>query len=413
MDLDSFRALLTPRGQLALQAAIDFEPREVDFLAHFSALSRQFPPELARAALEIAILRKEASAKFSFASQMYFTREAMEQASAHEVSAYRSERFREFRFLADLGCSIGADSLSLASLAPVVGIDLDPLRLAMARQNLKARGLESQGTFLQANLEDSLPFKPSTGIGLFFDPARRSAGRRVYSVRDYQPPLVILKEWLKRFPALGVKISPGVNLDELVSYPAEIEFISLRGDLKEAVLWFGPLITASRRATVLPGPYTLALPVGSLQPPGTGLPSQPALPLREPGEFLYEPDASILRAGLVETLGAQLVAAQLDPDIAYLTADHLTPTPFARAWRVEDWFPFGLKRLRSVLRQREVGRVVIKKRGSPLQPEALIRDLRLKGDQERVVFLTHLRGRPIVILSTEEVEVPASANSKF
>ncbi len=229
---------------------------------------------------------------------------------------------------------------------------------------------------------------------------------------DYQPPLAILKEWLERFPALGVKISPGVNLDELASYPAEIEFISLRGDLKEAVLWFGPFVTATRRATVLPGPYTLALQADSLQNPGAGSPHQPALPIREPGEFLYEPDASILRAGLVETLGAQLGAAQLDPDIAYLTADHLAPTPFARAWRVEDWFPFGLKRLRSALRQRRVGRVIIKKRGSPLQPEALIYDLRLKGDQERVVFLTHLRGRPIVILSTEEVDFPSSANSK-
>ena len=412
MDLDSFRALLTPRGRLALQSAAAFEPREVDFLAHFTTLSRQFPADLARAALETAILQIEAAAKFPFASQMYFTREAMEQASAHEVSAYRSQRFRDFHFLADLGCSIGADCLSLASLAPVVGIDLDSLRLAMARQNLKALGLGDRGRFLHANLEAPLPLDPSSDLALFFDPARRRAGRRVHSVRDYQPSLAIIREWLQYFPALGVKISPGVRLEELASYTAEIEFISLNGDLKEAVLWFGPLASASRRATVLPGPHTLALPVTPGQQVKPGLPAQPSLPLSEPREFLYEPDASVLRAGLVEMLGAQLGATQLDPDIAYLTADHLTPTPFARAWRVEDWFPFGMKRLRSALRQRGVGQVVVKKRGSPLQPEALIRDLRLKGDQERVIFLTHLRGRPIVILSTEEVEVHASANSK-
>jgi hypothetical protein len=45
---------------------------------------------------------------------------------------------------------------------------------------------------------------------------------------------------------------------------------------------------------------------------------------------------------------------------------------------------------------------VVKKRGSPLQPEALIRDLRLKGDQERVIFLTHLNGRPIAIICLPE-----------
>jgi len=411
VDLDAFHALLTPRGQRALQAATALEPREVDFLAHFTTLSRQFPADLARAALETAILRIEAAVKFPFANQMYFTREAMEQASAYQVSVYRSDRYRDFRYLADLGCSIGADSLSLASLVPVVGIDLDPLRLAMARQNLLAVGLDTRAIFVHANLEDPLPLDPSSNLALFFDPARRRAGRRVHSVHDYLPPLAIVREWLGRYPALGVKISPGVRLEELGSYTAEIEFISLNGDLKEAVLWFGPLITASRRATVLPGPYSLALPAISIQKAGSGLPGQPSLPLSEPLEFLYEPDASVLRAGLVETLGAQLGAAQLDPDIAYLTAERLVPTPFARAWKVEAWFPFGVKRLRSALHQRGVGRVVVKKRGSPLQPEALIRELRLKGDHERTVFLTHLRGRPIVILSTAEVETSPSANS--
>jgi len=110
----------------------------------------------------------------------------------------------------------------------------------------------------------------------------------------------------------------------------------------------------------------------------------------------------VLRAGLVQHLGAQIGASQLDPDIAYLTADRAVETPFARYWPVEDWLPFSLKRLRAALRERNVGQVVVKKRGSPLQPEALIRDLRLKGDQSRVVFLTHLDGKPIVVICLPE-----------
>jgi hypothetical protein len=62
-----------------------------------------------------------------------------------------------------------------------------------------------------------------------------------------------------------------------------------------------------------------------------------------------------------------------------------------------------VKRLRLALRERNVGRVTVKKRGSPLQPEELIRLLRLKQEDdpsqaERVVFLTHLCGRPIVVI---------------
>ena len=119
----------------------------------------------------------------------------------------------------------------------------------------------------------------------------------------------------------------------------------------------------------------------------------------EPQAYLYEPDPAILRAGLVTTLGEQLGAAQLDADIAYLTAQDLQPTPFARSWAIEAWFPFQLKRLRAYLRQRQIGRVTVKKRGSPLEPEDLISDLRLSGEAERTIFLTHLRGEPIVIVA--------------
>jgi hypothetical protein len=399
MDLATFHTLLTPAGQQALQSAEALTPREVDFLANFQRLSREYPPELARAALETAILRREAAVKFPQAGRMYFTRAALEQASPYEVAAYRAGRFRPFTFLADLGCSVGGDTLPLAAVAPTLGIDLDPLRLAMAQANARALGLESRTWIVRADLTAPLPLHNSPDIALFFDPARRAGSRRIFSVREYAPPLACAPGWQARFPSIGVKISPGVKLEELRSYEAEVEFVSLRGELKEAALWFGPLKTTGRRATVLPGPHTLA--VDHRTGAAGEFPDQPKLPLASPQAYLYEPDPAVLRAGLVATLGARLEAAQLDPDIAYLTADKRTPTPFARVWAVVDWFPFGLKRLRAYLRERRVGRVVVKKRGSPLQPEALIRDLRLAGDEERVIFLTHLRGKPIVVIGLE------------
>jgi SAM-dependent methyltransferase len=399
MDCSTFQALLSPIGQSAIDEAAALQPREIDFLSHFNLLSRNLPPDLARAALEIAILRDEAAVKFPSAGRMYFTRPAFEQASSLAISTYRAERYRSFTRLADLGCSIGGDTLALAQIAPTVGVDLDALRLAMARANLHALGVDRQADFFQADLEDALPLRPDPGVGLFFDPARRSASRRAFSVQDYHPPLRIVLNWLRHFPALGVKISPGVDLDEISHYDAEIEFISLRGELKEAVLWFGPLKSARRRAALLPGPNIMESQAdyGAQTP----LPRERRLPILEPQAYLYEPDPAILRAGLVEELGLQIDAAQLDADIAYLTTEKKVETPFARAWMIEAWFPFQLKRLRQELRARHIGRVTIKKRGSPLQPEELIRQLKLSGDEARVVFLTHLRGKPIVILAVE------------
>jgi hypothetical protein len=387
MDLASFRLLLTTEGSRALEDAQALAPREEDYLRYFQRLEKKYPRQVAQAALETAILRIEGRRKFPHADLMYFTREALEQASPHQVSAYRSERFQPYKHLLDLGCSIGSDLLHMARIAPTIGIDRDPLRLAMAQANAHALLKSPRVQFLRANLTAGLPLKTSSQVGLFFDPGRRAQGVRTYSVRDYSPPLEIINTWLPKFPSLGVKISPGVDKSEIAAYDAELEFVSLKGELKEAVLWFGPLKNAERRATVLPGPHSL-----------TGDAQQASLPLGEPGKYLYEPDPSVMRAGLIAELGSQLGAWQLDPDIAYLCADRIRKTPFARTWQVEDWLPFNLKRLRGYLRARNVGKISVKKRGSPLQPEQLIQMLKLKGDEQRVVVLTHLDGSPIVVV---------------
>lgn len=404
MEHQVFRTLLTAEGQEILQSAQDLNPSEKDFLTHFSALSRRYPAELARAALEIAILRLEAREKFPQAANLYFTRQAMEQATHWEVSQYRSTRYRAFPHVFDLGCSIGADSLALAKNTRTSGVDLDPLRLAMAQANSQALGLAQQVDFIQADLQKHLPFSLSATQALFFDPARRKGGKRSFSVQDYQPPLSIIQNWLPACPNLGIKISPGVQLEEIEGYPAEVEFISLRGELKEAVLWFGNLQTTWRRATLLPGPFTFTVPAGleDTIPAAALAPQRQVLALLEPQSYLLEPDPAILRAGLVQPLGMTLGAAQLDAQIAYLTSVEPVVSPFVRTWKIEAWLPFSLKRLKAFLRERKVGQVTVKKRGSPLQPEELMRLLHLKETKEnraeRVLVLTHLRGDPIVII---------------
>ncbi len=393
MDLINFRELLDPIGQDALRSAMEMQPQEKDFLSLFQNLSKAFPRELARTALKTAILRGEATTKFPQADKMYFTREALEQASGYEVSSYRAERYRGYAQIADLGCSIGGDTLSIAEIAPVIGIDRDPLRLAMAQANMRALNLDVP--LIKTDLESSFPCLEYPTVAIFFDPARRLNGRRISSVRKYIPPLQIIAEWLKYYPALGVKISPAVNKRELFGYDAEIEFISFRGELKEAVLWFGPLKAGQRRATVLPGPHMMVDDITPIEPS-----RRPTLAMAQPLQYFYEPNPAIIRAGMVQALMVRLGAAQIDQDIAYLTANKKKTTPFARVWEVEAWFPFQLKKLRTYLRERNVGLVTVKKRGSPILPEDLIQTLRLSKDarEERVVFLTQMRDRPIVVV---------------
>lgn len=390
MDLSTFEALLAPAGQAALAEAAQLNPSEENFLADLTRLQKRYPSELAKAALETVILRAKAQRKFSHAGQMYFSREALEQSSGEAVARYRGARYASFSSVGDLACGLGGDALGLADAGPaqLTLVDVDPLRLALARANLDACGHARRATFICADLTVAPLPKVEA---LWFDPARRREGRRVFSVADYHPPLAIIKTWLASIAALGVKISPGVALDELAGYSAEIEFISEGGELKECVLWFGPLRSrggtdAFRRATLLPGPHTLLADPAAVTT------------LSAPQAYLYEPDPAILRAGLVTTLAAQISAHQLDPSIGYLTSERLTATPFARAFAIEAALPFQLKRLRAALRARGVGQVTVKKRGSPLEPEALIRQLKLSGPESRIVFLTQVSGKPYALI---------------
>src|SRR5262249_14936285 len=145
-----------------------------------------------------------------------------------------------------------------------------------------------------------------------------------------------------------------------------------------------------RRATVLPSGASMA--------GGTDTPGRCA----SVGAVLYEPNPAVIRAHLIGVLAESLDAWQIDPTIGYLSADEAAPTPFARAWRVEAVLPFGFARVRRHLRALDVGRVTVKKRGSPLEPEAFARSLKLRGGLERTVVLTRQLGRPVALICDAE-----------
>jgi hypothetical protein len=60
--------------------------------------------------------------------------------------------------------------------------------------------------------------------------------------------------------------------------------------------------------------------------------------------------------------------------------------------------PFNLKKLKALLRVRGVGRVVVKKRGSPIEPERLARQLRGPGDRTATVVVTRVAGAPTALV---------------
>ncbi|WP_435233137.1 THUMP-like domain-containing protein [Micromonospora aurantiaca (nom. illeg.)] len=408
MDLDQLAALRTPEGSAALAAAERVAGG--DPLAAAAALrSAGIPGGLAAAALTQAELRRRAAGKFGAAAAgMFLTRAGLEQATRRAVADRRAARLRAagVTTLADLGCGLGADALAAARAGiRVYAVEADPVTAAMAAANAEAAGLADLVTVERG---DATAFDATGVDAVFCDPARRRAGtgRRVFDPNAYSPPWDFVTGLAARLPRTVVKVAPGLD-HALIPAGAEAEWVSVDGDLVEAALWCGELAEVPRRATLLrekEGPLLNAS--GSKRVPsyhltGTGAQEAPVGPVRR---FLYDPDPAVVRAHLVAELAADLDATLADPSIAYLYADEARPTPFARCLEITDVLPFSLKRLRALLRERRVGRVEIRKRGSALEPEKLRRDLRLSGDDAAGLALTRVAGDPTVLVCRQ---VPA------
>ncbi|MFJ1542587.1 methyltransferase domain-containing protein [Micromonospora chalcea] len=391
MDLDQLAVLRTPEGSAALAAA--GRVAGGDPLAAAAALrSAGIPGDLAAAALTQAELRRRAAGKFGAAAAgMFLTRPGLEQATRGVVAGRRAARLRAagVTTLADLGCGLGADALAAARAGiRVYAVEADPLTAAMAAANAEAAGLADLVT---VECGDATEFDVSRVDGAFCDPARRRAGtgRRVFDPNSYSPPWDFVTGLAARVPRTVVKVAPGLD-HALIPAGAEAEWVSVGGDLVEAALWCGELAGVPRRATLLrERDDAVALLTG------TGTQEAPVGPVRR---FLYDPDPAVVRAHLVAELAADLDATLADPSIAYLYADEARPTPFARCLEITDVLPFSLKRLRALLRERRVGRVEIRKRGSALEPEKLRRDLRLSGEAAADLVLTRVAGDPTVLV---------------
>jgi SAM-dependent methyltransferase len=380
---DQLDLLLSAEGR-ELLAALPAGPLDpADDLRLGTRLRQRHPAGLVAAALAQRELRERAAAKFALAGRMWLTREGLEQASAEPLARHRAARYAGADRVADLCCGIGGDLCALAPGRAALAVDLDPLHLRMARENARVHGAGE----VAAACADVQILRLPRSLAVFVDPARRADGRRLPAGESH-PPLAWCLELAGRVAAVGIKAAPGLPLDR-VPPGWEVELLADRRELKEAALWSPALATTGRRATVFPGPATLTAEPG------------PPVPCGRPGAFLLDPSPAVTRAGLVEELARDLGAWKLDPQIAFLSADQPLRSPFGRSLAVDASLPWSLKRLREVLRQRGVGAVEVRKRGSAVDVDELTGRLRLRGDAHAVVVLTRVADRPWALVCAE------------
>jgi hypothetical protein len=330
--------------------------------------------------VETTLLRRRAADKLGElcpnfgVSNWLFTDEALQQATAAPVAVHRARRLAGL-VVHDATCSIGTELAALRrSATRVVGSDIDPVRLAMARHNL--------GTTVDLCRADAL--QPVTrGAVIVVDPARRRGGQRRFKPDDYQPGLGQLMDRY-RGRDLVVKCAPGIDFDQLRSlgFDGEIEVTSYRGSVREACLWSAGLAGPGvrRRATVL----DTGEQITDAEPDDC--------PVRPAGRWIVDPDGAVVRAGLVRHYGARHGLWQLDPAIAYLSGDRLPSA--IRGFEVLEQLAFDERRLRQALSALDCGALEILVRGVGVDPDALRRRLRPRGSRPVTVIITRIGSGP-------------------
>jgi THUMP domain-like len=408
MDLAGLATLLTPEGWALLEALPPYDERTAMRLGE-QLREQGHDPATVAAALTQSRLRARGSAKFgAFAAGMLFTPDGLEQATRLEVAARHAQRFVSagIERVLDLGCGIGADAMALASFErEVVAVEADDLTAAVATVNLR----HWPGTSVRAGDVTTMDLTElgagAPGTGAWLDPGRRTPGRstptggagRVSDPESFAPPWSFVRAVAEQVPATGAKLPPGFGHRHLPD-EAEAQWVSVGGEAVECSVWWGPLARdgVERSALVLGAGGASELRRHRGQPVAR-LDLAPPDYVR-PGIWLHEADPAVVAAGLVPDLATELAARALSRGPSYLVTGHPATSPFARSYAVEDVLPFQLKSLRAYLRDRQVGRLTIKKRGVAVEPEQLRRQLRPTGAAEATIAVTRVGAQQAVLV---------------
>lgn len=415
---DALAWLASEYGQALLEAA---RALPADRLTRLTRLRRIAPSNsIATFAVELLELRARARAKFAGADSMFFTPEGLEQSTGERIAAYRASRFPLDYGVLDACCGIGGDARALGFHHTVLAVDLNPAAALCAKLNMRgdftARGSVKS---LCADVT-SLPLQRLYDRGLrsaFFDPSRRGEAadggrKRLRSAEDYQPPLNWTDRLREHFSSVAVKVSPAIDDDAVRFQDVRVEFISDRGECKEAMLWFGEAAETLALPSNPQEPYYATVLRPDAAPATLGPTRCPEIQVSEIGEYVYEPDPAIIRAHLVPQLAAELGAGWIEPGVPYLTASRAISTPFATAFRVVEWLPYHVKEIQRRLRALGAHLYAVKKRGVALEPAAVQKALAPGGDRELVLILMRRAERVIAILCERIGTFSESANDK-
>ena len=234
---------------------------------------------------------------------------------------------------------------------------------------------------------------------IFLDPARRDdTGARTYGIADCTPNVLEIKdELLQKSDFLILKLSPMLDWRKAISdlgeqYVREVHIVSVQNDCKELLL----VLSASQPAP----PY--ALFTINLLSDGTSqqfhVPSSVTL---HPSpvtlhQYLYEPNASIMKAGCFQELAQHYSVQPLAPNSHLFVSEQPIADFPGRSFQISAISSMNKKELKTVLSN--IHSANITTRNFPLSVADLRKKLKLADGGNVYIFATTLANNQHVLI---------------
>ena len=333
---------------------------------------------------------------------------SMEQCSSEVTAAYKREIITrlvpslplgengmetELSF-ADLTGGLGIDFMSIAPLfRRAVYVERNPDLCELARHNLPIMGCSHAEIICEEISPVHFPLFSSHFSFAFIDPSRRdTAGRKVSLIEDCNPDVCTLQDLLRHHAHFTlIKLSPMLDLTAALRALRGIQsahVVSVAGECKELLLVMGPeesrLDDIPIHCVDLEAPHVGAscykLMTSELQftlQEEKNISTAPLPDMQQVcGAFLYEPNASILKAGAFKTVSRRFPVQKLASDTHLYISDQLLADFPGRCWHILDQGTFNKKDLKRLLAGVDAAELTV--RGFPMSVASLRKQLRLR-----------------------------------
>ena len=237
---------------------------------------------------------------------------------------------------------------------------------------------------------------------IFIDPARRDdAGNKVVSLKDCTPDVTVLQEeMLLKADYVIIKLSPMLDWHRAISelsHVREVHIISVNNECKELLL-----VLSARNMGENLRIYCIndaqSFVCDELDMESSSVKIAPS-PLEEM-LYLYEPNASLMKAGCFSVLSERYGARMLSKNShLFVSMEPIVDFP-GRSFRITAISSFNKKELKRHLSG--ITKANIATRNFPLSVAELRKRLKLKDGGENYIFATTLSDESHVLMITEK-----------